>query len=197
MEELRNFLIKYFGTHYSTASDYYRKVRLKDDFYSRITNSAVSKAKPFFRGICSEPEFKFIDGGSIGLQTNLLEKSDIDIYAMHPEQETYLYKIKRDLPRFLQSSGFEKVQMLPLRGHADNKRLIIKSEFEGCEVDFKVKLQYKYAKQFEQDYSALCCLDDDLKILFTWAKKEAKSIEEYKQLKTIYYRSCWSVYLEF
>lgn len=195
--KFENKIITLLEKYSEPAKEYYQK---REEFSNKIVDPVNEKVKAILLGVKKEYEIKFNDSfdyqvaSSYSAKMNLIGESDIDYFILFkPLTDERSIKISQILTKY----GFEfEKTMNPNMKH--NTYYVFSNVIDNVEVEFKVR-DYYYTKNVIRLHDYIDNkLDQNLKVLLTFAKyqlklksKEDKTFKGYNMFKTILYNYCF------
>jgi len=179
------------------AVEYYKK---REEYSTKTVDPVNEKVKQILKLLKDEYTQTFNDkfniqvASSYSAKMNLIGESDIDYFILFkPLTSERLINISQSLVKY--NFHFDKVIN---KEKVNNVYYVFGTEIDGVEVEFKVRDEY-YAKSVIALHDYIDNkLDQDLKILLTYAKyqlklksKEDKNFKGYNLFKTVFYNYCF------
>jgi len=196
-DKFNKMIVPLLNNYKEPANEYYKK---REEYSIKTVDPVNEKVKDILKNLKKEYTDKFSDEFSIQVASsysakmNLIGESDIDYFILFkPLTHERLINISQSLVKY--NFYFDKVIN---KEKVNNVYYVYGSEIDGVEVEFKVRDTY-YSKSVIALHDYIDNkLDNDLKILLTYAKyqlklksKEDKNFKGYNLFKTVFYNYCF------
>jgi hypothetical protein len=187
-KDFLDFIEEYFSSELEEAVDYFNKVRVYDYTIEKVYRDLTKLVFYFFynkkgKSLC------FNRWGSWGIQTNILNKSDIDILVKSTmfdfEEIRNCYKeFCEELSLYYNFKYYFNCSICNIKYN----RMAVFIKYKDFTVDLK-HLDNEFAVNEQLiAYNQLSMIDNKHKALITWLKFHTKDEQIYKMIKNILYR---------